>query len=353
MNAPLTRAPTTQEMARAFAGKDATYDGVFVVAVRSTRIFCRPSCPARRPRPENVRFFTSSIDALGAGFRPCRRCQPLEIPGAQPDWIEHLTNQLRTPPGRRWTDDDLRAAGIEPARARRHFTTQFGLTFQAYQRGYLLGRALQQLKAGRDMTQVALEAGFDSLSGFRDAFARAFDAPPGEARTTPCIYVDTISTSVGMLTAGATDDGVALLEFPERDRVQRQLLKATKRLRAPALPGAHEHLARLRGQLDEYFAGARREFDLPLATAGTPFQESVWSELTNIPFGETISYAQLATCIGRPGASRAVGRANGENRLAILLPCHRVVAADGKLCGYGGGLWRKQWLLDHERGVSA
>jgi AraC family transcriptional regulator of adaptative response/methylated-DNA-[protein]-cysteine methyltransferase len=149
--------------------------------------------------------------------------------------------------------------------------------------------------------------------------------------------------------AAATEQGVCLLEFADRRGIEAQVEAVRRALRCPAVPGVNAHLRGLEQELREYFAGARTSFSVPLVTAGTPFQEQVWRALRAIPAGATRSYEDIARAIGRPGACRAVGRANGQNRLAILIPCHRVVGADGRMCGYGGGLWRKEYLLDLER----
>ena len=142
---------------------------------------------------------------------------------------------------------------------------------------------------------------------------------------------------------------MTLLEFTDRRMLPAQVQRLSRLLGQPMLPGEHRCLAQVREELDQYLAGTRTVFETPLVFRGTPFEERVWRELTRIPYGETISYAQLADRVGSPGAQRAVGRANGMNRIAVVIPCHRVVNADGKLGGYGGGLWRKNWLLELER----
>jgi AraC family transcriptional regulator of adaptative response/methylated-DNA-[protein]-cysteine methyltransferase len=152
------------------------------------------------------------------------------------------------------------------------------------------------------------------------------------------------------MVAAATERGVCLLEFTDRRMLEKQLAILGRRLRLAVIPGENDHLRRLGDELGEYFAGGRRAFELPLHTTGTPFQERVWQELQRIPYGETRSYAAVAEALGCRGAVRAVGQANGMNRIAIVLPCHRVVNADGRLGGYGGGLWRKQRLLALEQG---
>ncbi len=162
------------------------------------------------------------------------------------------------------------------------------------------------------------------------------------------LVVQWLDTPIGPFVAGATDEGVCFLEFADRRALERQIEVLRRRFGSAALPGRHRHLDQLKAELDEYFAQERREFTVPLVTQGTPFQESVWQGLQRIPYGQTCSYDQLARAIGRPGAQRAVGRANGENRLAIVVPCHRVIGRDGRLTGYGGGLWRKALLLELE-----
>jgi len=340
-------------MRRAMLAQDASYDGVFFVCVTTTGIFCRPSCPARKPHPRNTRFFGSVRECLLAGFRPCKRCRPLAVDGGPPRWLAGLLDRVEAQPAGRITDQDLRDAGISPHRVRRYFRRNFDMTFQAYHRARRMGLALEALKRGTDPLHVALDCGYDSNSGFRDAFEKTIGATPGRSNRLTVVRTRSIETPLGPLVAGATDDGVCLLEFADRRALPRQVAALKRRLSAAVVPGDHEHLAGLAGQLEEYFAGRRRTFDLPLVRPGTAFQERVWDELTRIPFGQTCSYAEVAQRIDRPTAHRAVARANGDNRLAILVPCHRVVRQDGSLSGYGGGLWRKRRLLDLEAGVAA
>jgi AraC family transcriptional regulator of adaptative response/methylated-DNA-[protein]-cysteine methyltransferase len=216
-----------------------------------------------------------------------------------------------------------------------------------------LGTALHDLQDGAVAEGAGLDAGYESSSGFRDAFQRTFGRPPGAGQATVCIRTLTIPSPVGPLTLGATDDAVCLLEFAEPARAEVQMGALRRWLGAVAVPGSTPLLEQLRCELEAYFAGKLREFTVPLAFPGTPFQASVWSALLRIPYGQTISYEELARRVGRPQAQRAVGLANGRNRIAIVIPCHRVVNKGGQLGGYGGGLWRKQWLLDHERSRSS
>ena len=342
--------PPQSEMDTAFGASDASYDGIFFVAVTTTGIFCRPSCPARKPLPRNVRYFATAREALFAGFRPCKRCRPMETVGRPPSWVLDLLARVEEGSGGRLKDADLKALGHDPARVRRTFQRHYGMTFQAYCRSRRLGRALEQIRRGADLDEVVLDHGFESHSGFREAFGKIFGRPPGKARSTGCIVVAWIETPLGPMVAGASADAICLLEFTDRRMLEAQLRTLQARFKCAAVPGWNRHIARLQEEMGQYFAGALRRFSVPILAPGTPFQQRVWEELLRIPYGETIAYEALAGAVGSPGACRAVGTANGLNRIAIVIPCHRVVNKNGKLGGYGGGLWRKQRLLDLERG---
>ena len=208
---------------------------------------------------------------------------------------------------------------------------------------------MRQLREGESLDDVALGTGWESHSGFRDAFAKTFGVAPGRGRDAAAIMTTVLDTPVGTMIAGATDAGLCLLEFTDRRMLEAQITRLRGILKQPLVPGEHAHLTRARDELQRYFEGTLEAFTVPLIFRGTPFEERVWQELMRIPYGQTLSYGQLATRLDAPGAQRAVGRANGMNRIAIIIPCHRVVNSDGKLGGYGGGLWRKHWLLSLER----
>lgn len=330
--------------------RDEGLRGVFVVAVKTTGVFCVPGCFARTPRRENVEFFDTSAEALRAGYRPCRRCRPMEPADLAPPWVAQLLELVERTLDRRLTAADFRAVGIQPARAARYFKSRFGMTFQAYHRARRMGDAVRLLRAGTSVTDAASRTGFDSAAGFRDAFTRLFGAPPTGKPAARTLFVKWMESPLGPLVAMADDQGVVLLEFSDRRALFAQLQTVARRFDAPVVCASNRLLEDLARQMHDYFAGTIKRFTTPLSVRGTPFQEAVWAALRDIPPGETRSYAQIAAAIGRPTATRAVARANGDNRLAILIPCHRVIGSDSSLTGYGGGLWRKQWLLDHERG---
>lgn len=341
--------PPRAEMYRALVRRDASYEGVFYLGVRTTGIFCRPTCPARKPKRENVEFFASTREALTAGYRPCRRCRPMKPSGAAPRWLEGLLRDIDEDPARRWKDADLQDAGLDPARVRRWFKRHHGMTFHAYQRARRLGLALGQIRNGDDIMGTAYDHGYESLSGFRDAFAHLFGETPGKA-TQPSnggahVVVTRVLTPLGPLVAGATEGGLCLLEFADRPMLETQINRLRRYMSCAVTPGSNRHIDQVEAELAEYFDGRRTRFEVELVAPGTPFQQQVWSALRAIPYGETRSYEDIARAIDNPKAVRAVGRANGDNRLPIVIPCHRVVRADGTLGGYGGELWRKRYLL--------
>lgn len=343
--------PSPDEMYRAVTARDPSYEGVFVLGVRTTGIFCRPGCPARTPKRANVQFFPAPRDAVLAGYRPCSRCRPLEPSEQPPEWLSGLLEAFDADPARRWRDADLRELGLEPARVRRWFQKRHGLTFHAYARSRRLAAALGQMRDGDDATGVAFDHGYESLSGFRDAFGKLFQTTPGRSAGARVLCVDRIATPLGPMLCIASDDGVCLLEFMERRMLVRQIERVAKRTPGAFVPQRNSVIEALICELGEYFAGTRQDFEVPLEAPGSPFQGEVWRALRQIPYGETRTYAQLATELGRERAQRAVGRANGDNRIAIIVPCHRVIRTDGALGGYGGLVWRKQALLELERGA--
>lgn len=341
--------PPAAEMERAYLERDASYNGLFVLGVRTTGIFCRPTCPARKPLPRNVEYFATPREALVAGFRPCKRCRPLQTDD-QPPWAADLLADVERDPQSRITDGDLRTRGIDPATVRRYFQRQYGMTFQAFTRMRRLSGTFQHIRGGGTIDEAVFAGGYESHSGFREAFTRVFGDSPARAPQGECVQVAWIQSPLGPLVAGATSEGVCLLEFSDRRMLEAQFRTVQRLFRSPVVPGTNAHLKRLQAELERYFEGKLKAFTVPLVYPGTPFQRKVWDQLLRIPHGETCSYEALAKAIGHPTAVRAVGTANGMNRISIVIPCHRVVNKDGQLGGYGGGLRRKQFLLDLEKG---
>jgi AraC family transcriptional regulator of adaptative response/methylated-DNA-[protein]-cysteine methyltransferase len=345
----LTKLPSHEELYTHIQRRDPELDGIIYVGVKTTGIFCRPVCPARVPLSKNITFYTSPEECLAAGLRACKRCRPLDHPDAPGVLLNKLLAMVEEDPSRRWSEDDLREMGIEPATARRQFQRRFDMSFSQYARARRLGHAFNTIKQGDKVINAQIDAGFDSGSGFREAFNRQFGDAPVKSRAAKTFAMDWIDTPLGPMLAIADEKHLHMLEFAERKTLQDHVDRYRKQFNATVLPGDTPALKLIRQELKDYFAGKTLTFKSKIAKAGTDFQQNVWDELRRIPPGETRSYADVSVRIGQPTAVRAVANANRLNRCAIILPCHRVIGSDGSLTGYAGGLWRKQWLLDHER----
>ena len=342
-------AATQQEYYRALVDRDRAYDGIFYVGVTTTGVFCRPTCPARKPMLAHCEFFPNAQSALLASYRPCKRCRPLSQPDQVSPVVQQLVDAIEANPEKRWRNQDFEALSVNSATARRQFRQRFGMTFVAYARVRRLGLAMQEIRAGQAVVDAQLAVGFESGSGFRDAFARILGVPPARAQAAQVLYARWIDTPLGPMVAVGGSERLHLLEFADRRGLEREILTLRQETGAAIVPGASAPLVSIQEELHAYFDGTACNFRTLVALAGTPFQQRVWQALQQIPAGHPWSYRELAARIGQPTATRAVGRANGANRLALVIPCHRVIAADGTLGGYGGGTARKQWLLEHEQ----
>jgi len=337
--------PATDEACYAvFAQKDLHYDGALFLGVSSTGIFCRPGCPARMPKIKNCTFYDTAAEALDAGYRACKRCHPT---GSETALIKRLITLVEETPEAKLTSSDLSKLGIDPSTARRQFLSRFGMSFIDYARARRLGHAAKTIRKGGSVLDAQLDAGFESASGFRSAYIKTFGQAPAKGHPEP-LYIDWLETPMGRMIAIADDAALYLLEFTNRKNMRRQFDRLRKIQSRAILPGRTEITAQIDAELTAYFAGELAAFETPLATSGTAFQRQTWDALQTIPHGETRSYAQLAEMIGKPSAVRAVASANANNGLALIIPCHRVIAKNGGLGGYAGGIDRKQDLLDFE-----
>jgi len=338
-----------QQKYDAIGTQDGSFEGVFITAVKTTGIFCRPSCRARKPKFENVEFFNTAEQALQNGYRPCKMCKPMGKMDETPSYIQNIIKNLHENPYERIKDQDLKNQGLEPSHIRRWFKKHHNMTFQSYQRMLRINAAFNSIKKGKTITHSAFDNGFESLSGFNDSYKSIFGDSASQSKNKAIINIVRLTSPLGPMFACATQEGVCLLDFTDRKILEDEFLDLSKRLNAVILPGSNSHLELLQIQLAEYFAGNRKTFTVPLHTPSTDFRQSVWQGLQDIPYAQTRSYKQQAQALGKPKAVRAVAAANGQNRVNILIPCHRVIGSDGSLTGYGGGLHRKKWLLDFEK----
>ena len=348
---PIDQPALIEQYYQALLDKNPDYLGIFYAGVRTTSIFCLPTCRARKPKKENVAFFRTFKAALERGYRPCKICRPTENAYQPPPAVAQAMEMVRQHPKEKIRDADLRAQGISPTLLRRWFNQHYGLTFQAYQRMYRINLAYEELQHGKNATATAFDAGYESLSGFGYTYKKLMGTSPQKTGQQPPILISRLTTPIGPMFVCATETGICLLEFTNRKMLETEFQDLQKRLQAPILTGEHAHIRQVKQELAEYFAGQRTRFEVPLHPVGTAFQQSVWQALLDIPYGHTSTYLQQAQALDRPTAVRAVAAANGCNKIAILIPCHRVIGSNGHLTGYGGGLERKQWLLELEKGA--
>ena len=338
-------------MYQASSQKNPDFEGVFWMGVKTTGIFCRPTCTARKPKPENVEFFQNTKDAILKGYRPCKVCKPLENPSETPEYIQKILEELREDPSLKFKDVDLVKRGLEPATIRRWFQKNHGMTFQAFQRMFRLNTAFKKIQQGENTIETAYESGFESLSGFNESFKNIFGVSPQNSKTQNIIDLKRIETPIGAMYAAATESGICMLEFTDRKMVETEFKDLAKSLNATIIQGENAHFKTLEKELSEYFEGNLKQFTVPLSPVGTEFQKSVWKILMKIPYGETWNYKKQSEVLGDLKKVRAVANANGMNKISILIPCHRVIGSNGTLTGYGGGIWRKQKLLELEKAI--
>lgn len=340
-----TRIELTDDQAwQAVLARDRSFDGRFVTGVLSTGIYCRPSCSARHPRRENVRFFAGPDAAEAAGLRPCRRCRPNDVARDEEALVRALRlieNAEQVPS----LGELAEVTGYSPTHFQRLFKRAVGLSPSEYARALKVRRAGDAMSRGANVTEAIYDAGFGASSRF-------YEASEGKLGMNPSAWRDggrgvtirwaVVSTSLGEMLVAATDKGVCRLSFAEgRGELAARFPNAE-------LVEGGDAFAELLGDVVSAVEQPGDSRAIPLDVQGTAFQEAVWRELQRIPPGETRSYAQIAAAVGKPGAVRAAGSANGANNVAVLIPCHRVVRSDGTLGGYAYGLDIKRKLLERE-----
>lgn len=324
--------------------KDRRFDGAFVTGVHSTGIYCRPSCPARAPKRQNVRFYATPEAAEAAGLRACKRCAPDEQSREEAAVLQAL-GVLREAQAPVSLERLGAVTGYSPTHFQRIFTRAVGLSPAAYARALRRERAGEALSGEERVTDAIYEAGYSSPSRFYDDLKGQGMQPSdwskgGEGRT---IHYRMVETSLGQILIAATERGVCCCAFNQGVEELRGRFP-----RADLVEGSGA-MADLFDRVVAAVEEPGKGQDIPLDVKGTVFQHRVWEELRRIPPGQTLSYGELAAKLGQPSASRAVGGANGANNIAVLIPCHRVIAADGTLGGYAYGLEIKAELLRRER----
>ena len=333
---------------QALLKRDHSYVGIFYVGVKTTSVFCIATCRARKPKFANVEFFSSFKSALDAGYRPCKICKPTENANQAPEEIIKAIAMINNHPKEKITDYQLKQNNLSPETIRRWFKKHYGITFHAYQRMHRINHAFQELKSGKNVINTAFDTGYNSLSGFGYTYKKIMKKSPSAENQQDVILIDRLTTPLGPMFVCATNQGICLLEFVDRRMLETEFEQLQSLLKMKIIFGENQHIQQVKVEIAEYFAGTRTHFTVALHTPGTLFQQTVWDCLKQIPYGELSTYKQQAQRINNPLAIRAVASANGNNRVAIIVPCHRVIGSNGELMGYGGGLERKKWLIEHE-----
>ena len=335
---------TDDEAWAAFERRDRRWDGRVIGAVKTTGIYCKPSCPARRPKREHVEFFADGAAAATAGYRSCLRCRPDEV-GRDRAAVARAVQLIEQAEEMPRLDDLASAVGYAPHHFQRLFTREMGVSPAAYARGIRVSRAHSNLNKDKTVTEAIYDSGYSAPSRFyADAKDRMGMTPSawrdgGQGETIRYAMLD---TPLGRMLVAATSKGICRLTFDE------DAASLHRRFPNANIQPADAAMASLISGVMQAIETPSAMPDLPIDVRGTAFQEAVWRELRKIPAGETRSYADIAAAIGEPGAVRAVGTANGSNPVAVLVPCHRVIRSDGTLGGYGGGLDNKRKLLAAE-----
>lgn len=344
---------TDERMWQAVAAKDSRFDGQFVFAVSSTKVYCRPSCPSRRPRRENVTFFEFADAAEQAGFRACLRCEPRRSGDvdSRVEMVQRVCRLLDASQTETVKLADLAAdAGVSTFHLQRTFKRIMGISPRQYLTARRFGNFKTLVREGEPVTQALYDSGFNSSS-------RLYEHAPQELGMTPATYGRggrginisyTIAASpLGQLLVAVTDRGVCAVRMGDTEAELEKDLSAE--FPAATIRRDDSALREPVRKILNHLANKEPQLDLPLDIRSTAFQRQVWEKLRAIPYGRTVSYGEVAKSLGKPGAVRAVGRACATNPVALVIPCHRVVREDKTLGGYRWGLERKQKLIDHER----
>ena len=327
---------------KALVERDINYEGIFYAGIKTTKIFCHCTCPARKPLYKNVTFYTTTEECLEAGFKACKVCHPLDNPGKTSYLIEYLIKKVNEQPNLKWDENDLKELDIHPNTARRHFKTHYHMTFKQFVRQVRIQKALQE-----DSKVIAQQvaSGYESNSGFNYAIKQLLDTTPKEAAAVTFIALNYIDTPIGTMVSVSDDDFLYLLAFKSGENLEERIQK---------LLGKDERLIlketriakQIKAEIQLYFKGELKIFTTPYKIRSTEFSTNVLTEISKIPYGETRTYAEIAKLFD--SSSRAIGRINGLNQFSIIIPCHRLIGSDGSLKGYYGGVSKKQYLLDFE-----
>ncbi len=344
---------TYEIMYKACVDKDATFEGQFITAVKTTGIFCRPICTARKPKFENVEFYKTTDEALKNGYRACKICKPLENLGQTPAYISELIKELDSDASLKIKDADLLQRALEPHTVRRWFLKNHQMTFHSFQRMYRINSAFKKIQKGESIISVAFDTGYESLSGFNDSFRSILGKAPSKSKQTKIINITRLETPIGIMIACAVEEGICILQFADSKTLEKELKILSKKLTANIIQGQNKHLDLLKKEINDYFDGKRQTFSVKLFFECTQFQQAVWKQLKTISFGTTRTIEQQASIMNKQKSYRAIATASNANKILLVLPNHRLIIDDKSLLDFNGGEQRKNWLLAFEEKINS
>ena len=278
------------EYYQALVERDSSYEGIFFAGIKSTRIFCRPTCPAKKPKRNSCEFFESARDALLAGYRPCKRCRPMELPNHESALVKKLVNAVEASPEKRWRDADFRSLGVDASTVRRQFKKRFGMTFVGYARARRMGLAFDAIRNGKRMIDAQVGVGYESRSGFRDAFSKIMGTLPDRGKQ-HILTADWIDSPLGAMLAIADEEALLLLEFVDRRGLEREVEQLRQQQNGAIVPGRTSPIDAIDRELKAYFAGTLQIFQTPIRMIGSDFRLAVWNELRSIEYGAFVQRA--------------------------------------------------------------
>jgi AraC family transcriptional regulator, regulatory protein of adaptative response / methylated-DNA-[protein]-cysteine methyltransferase len=338
-------------MWQAVVERDAKFDGRFIYAVKTTMIYCRPTCPSRRPNEKNVEFFADAQPARTKGYRPCRRCKPDAADNRKETIVMQTRKHIEENLDQSLTLANIsKAVGVSQFHLQRLFKSSTGLTPRQYAEECRLSTVKKELRSGRDVTGAMYDAGYSSSSRLYERSSQKLGMTPAtyaKGGAGEIINYAYFKSPLGLLLVAGTEKGLCFLQFGESKDELISALRAE--FGAARIEENKNSVSPWIDKLADYFAGKAPDLSLPVDLRGTDFQQAVWRQLRTIPVGETRSYSEVAQALGRPQAVRAVARACASNRIALAVPCHRVIRNDGTAGGYRWGLERKDALLRGEK----
>jgi AraC family transcriptional regulator of adaptative response/methylated-DNA-[protein]-cysteine methyltransferase len=338
-----------EQFYQALLDRESRYVGVFFVAVKTTWVFCIATCRARKPKFKNVEFYTCFKEALDCGYRPCKVCKPTENTHQAPVEVQAAISLVRDNPKQKFSDAHLAESGFNPVNLRRWFKQHYGMTFQAFQRMYRINNALLELKSGKTVTDCAFASGYESLSGFGYTYKKVLKQSPNENKEQCTILINRLTTPLGPMFICATDNGICLLEFVDHKQLERKLEEIQFLLSSKIIAGENKIIRQAKKQLSEYFSGLRQHFDLSIDMRGSKYERQVWQYLMSVPYGQAISDQQKGSMLHSKNSPGVGLKAIVSNKIAIIIPSHRVVTSNEKLKGREAKTVREQWLLEQER----